>query len=923
MRDTNRGVCGEVYAHDFHVMFVLVGMALGLGFALALVLPVFSAARVSCLQDYLVLRFGSRLPSVLLLLSNLVRYVVGVGLSLHLVSLCVAALTRLPPRLTAPTIAILALLFASVGGLEFSGSGSGSRLQKVLLLTSTALALVIATVDLGGLAKVLQHADLGNKLLIQGLDTETRSRHGTWAAGVLGLALGVKLYGFHQANLRRAVSLSSFAAVGSAMFLSLLPIAFVFLLAAYGGVLAAQLYPAHETTGSIHVSVCVRNLGMASRDALKIRNNFRYMRLTLDQVLPTLVMEQLEFIPGFAGFFLAIVISTAITDMASRYNLLAAILWEQSFSSLFPKIILSPALPTSRRPTPPRAPSMPPTASSLGHSVSTNPEILSLTLEKGDNNAALRPLSSSAAPPPPPPLPPELLREENKKRKCFLFIYKLVICGVSGIVSVGVSVGASHAGVGVWQLWQTTTGVMAGPVVGLFLGALFLPCLSSTSVVFGCTVGWVINSWLFLGSWLSGTTGGLQPLSPHPIPKATLQHIMDKHNLTFESIARLNPSFDCNNMATELLYCPINFLYTTREGVMSTIQHITDVEDTGDRPFEDSTRVYQSYSPERNIYQSDHVPITDKTFNKRLSEEISGTSNSNELYEQGAIEASTEQKSNLRGTQELVDIKSKHNIYPSYKEWLNVSRDSDSRDFFNGLNTSRNEIIPSVSDPRGKSQVSNKTATNGLSLVEQKSLRESNSKELNVFLKNEPERQMDFKDTTLQSRTHLIDLFQQIHLSQSIQKVTTVNKTSNINTSIEGSFENATQIVDEELHVDEINLTTQSLDQNKLSLWYNTSYCYYNSIGTMVSFMAAVVFSILTGSCHPLPPNKDVVSPISYKLFLRLRCPEFSTLFPSCSSQRTIYPIQPSAPADMLHTSKHSERYTTRALSIIQETSGL
>ncbi|XP_035658838.1 sodium-coupled monocarboxylate transporter 1-like [Branchiostoma floridae] len=304
------GTPAEIYSNGTMFWNYVVAYTITILLVARLFIPTFYRLGLTSTYEYLEIRFSKivRLVCTVLFMANMLLYM---GLVLYVPSLALNAVTGLTLWGAVVAVGVVCTFYTTLGGMK---AVMWTDTFQVVVMVAGFLAVIIqGTMDVGGLARVWELNQQGQRLEFFNFDPDPRIRHSSWNVVVGGTFIWLAVYGVNQAQVQRYLSCPS--------------------------VKKAQIAILWNIPGlSILVSfACVSGLVMYARYHDCDPKLMGYIDNS-DQMMPYFVMDILGKFPGMPGLFTACVFSGALSTMSSGLNALAAVALEDFVKPCFPNL---------------------------------------------------------------------------------------------------------------------------------------------------------------------------------------------------------------------------------------------------------------------------------------------------------------------------------------------------------------------------------------------------------------------------------------------------------------------------------------------------------------------------------------------------------------------------------------------------------
>ncbi|KAK7498024.1 hypothetical protein BaRGS_00010612 [Batillaria attramentaria] len=360
---------------------------------------------------------------------------------------------------------------------------------QVLVIFTGFLALMIKGADdAGGWGVVFHRAREGARFTWDlDLDPDPFVRHTFWTLVVGGTFTSLTVYASNQAMLQRYLSVRNINIARTTILLHL-PISEVFLVIAMLSGLV--MYASYYNCDPL-------KLGVVSK---------------ADQLMPLFVMETLGEYPGLPGLFVACVYSAALSTVSSGVNSLAAVTLEDFLRPWMDKL-------TEGR------------FSARLHTI--------MTITSGI--ARMRTLLDTPG-------------EVEDVSACFFSYGVLVFRSTAlfyGLVTIGLAYLAGLMGSTVLQISLSIFGMVGGPLLGLLVVGIFLPCVNSWGAGIGLVCSLCVSLWVGVGAIL------------YPAPRSTQLPPLNTEGCNVTGDVITNSTLTYTFLDSTVTESSLNWNYTT------------------------------------------------------------------------------------------------------------------------------------------------------------------------------------------------------------------------------------------------------------------------------------------------------------------------------------------------------------------------
>ncbi|KAK3876464.1 hypothetical protein Pcinc_002544 [Petrolisthes cinctipes] len=129
------------------------------------------------------------------------------GMFLYAPSLALSTVTNLSVLASMCIMGGICTFYTTIGGVK--AVVYTDVLQTLLMFGGVLVVVILCCRDLGGVANVIDMADLGQRLEFFNMDPSPYVRHTFWSTFTFGFFLVISVVGLNQSTLQRFISVSS------------------------------------------------------------------------------------------------------------------------------------------------------------------------------------------------------------------------------------------------------------------------------------------------------------------------------------------------------------------------------------------------------------------------------------------------------------------------------------------------------------------------------------------------------------------------------------------------------------------------------------------------------------------------------------------------------------------------------------------
>ncbi|XP_037802901.1 sodium-coupled monocarboxylate transporter 2-like isoform X2 [Penaeus monodon] len=293
------GCPGETYGHGLQISMLSAGTVIGVLLATVIFLPVFYPLKMTSINEYLELRFRSRFLRLTIFLVQLVPTFVYSGLCLYAPTLAMASVTPLSVEANIIILGVVCFVYSAMGGLR--AVVWTDVVQMAVVLAGTVSVVVVACVRVGGLEEVWKIAETADRTQLFDLSLNPYKRHTMANVMTMGAVLFLNSYGVSQTNLQRICAVPTIGQARRVLLMNLVGMVAMSILQDFSGICAFATYHGCDPLA-------------------------RGIITSKDQILPYFVMDQMGFIVGMPGLFVAMLYGGSLS-LSSIINSWVAVVW--------------------------------------------------------------------------------------------------------------------------------------------------------------------------------------------------------------------------------------------------------------------------------------------------------------------------------------------------------------------------------------------------------------------------------------------------------------------------------------------------------------------------------------------------------------------------------------------------------------------
>ncbi|KAK7505271.1 hypothetical protein BaRGS_00003433 [Batillaria attramentaria] len=368
----------------------------------------------------------------------------------------------LPMLLSILVAGLVCTIYTAIGGLK--AVIWTDTFQMVIVLGGLLAIIIKGTLEAGGVNAVLEPGGRQPRF-----DPSPFTPYTFWTLVVGGFFTSMTIYGSNQAMIQRYLAMPSTRRAQIALYLNL-PAAVVFTtLLVFLGLLAFARYHDNDPVASCRIQKS-------------------------DQLIPLLVMDMLGGYHGLPGLFVACIFSASLSTVSSGVNALAAVFSSDGHCRAF---LQTDHHTKTQRGSSHRHLQMSRSGMPCVRSKGTRRSILvGPVTGKGHSKSDSRPGRPATSGP----------------GTYHAAIQPTVVALVFGLATIGLAFVAGELGPLILQISLSILGIFGGPLLGLFVLALFVPCANSWGAITGLLSSVAVSFWLAIGSTIQRNNNAPPPI---------------------------------------------------------------------------------------------------------------------------------------------------------------------------------------------------------------------------------------------------------------------------------------------------------------------------------------------------------------------------------------------------------------------------
>ncbi|XP_060082496.1 sodium-coupled monocarboxylate transporter 1-like [Ylistrum balloti] len=295
------GVPAEVYEYGLQYVLQLMGFLLASILAINILVPLLHPLKITSAYEYLELRFKSRAVRLTGTILGILSYTCYIGIVLFGPGVALEAVTGFPQWVSITVVAVASVVYTSIGGLK--AVIWTDVFQAFVMYTGMAAILIKGTMDAGGIKETWRIANENGRINLFNFDPDPRVRHTFWNLFVGSLIRGFGLL-FNQSTIQRVSATPTVRDAKKMLLITTPSFSITLTCAAIEGIVVYAYY---------HSKGC---------------DPLRSKQLTNpNQLIPFMVMDIFENIPGMPGLFMASLFSASLSTLSSGLSSMSALLY--------------------------------------------------------------------------------------------------------------------------------------------------------------------------------------------------------------------------------------------------------------------------------------------------------------------------------------------------------------------------------------------------------------------------------------------------------------------------------------------------------------------------------------------------------------------------------------------------------------------
>ncbi|XP_037079489.1 sodium-coupled monocarboxylate transporter 1-like [Pollicipes pollicipes] len=301
------GSPAEMYMNGTQHWVMVLALLISLPSVALLYLPIFYRCGLTSVNEYLQLRFDNHVLRVLCVLGYLVQTSLYMAIALYAPSLALSSTTDLTLETSIICTAVVATLYTTIGGLK--AVVWADVLQAVVMGAGMVAIVVQGSINVGGFGNIFHISAEHGRMNLFDFSVSPWQRHNFWNLFFGYLFMWTTVMGVNQSAVQRYMSLPTMKAARTACLLNAPANILYISLACLCGL---AIFATYADCDPLRMALIERK----------------------DQLVPYFVLDQMSYLTGLPGLFVACIMSGALSTISSGLNSLAAITWQDFLSNI-------------------------------------------------------------------------------------------------------------------------------------------------------------------------------------------------------------------------------------------------------------------------------------------------------------------------------------------------------------------------------------------------------------------------------------------------------------------------------------------------------------------------------------------------------------------------------------------------------------
>ncbi|XP_056006711.1 sodium/iodide cotransporter-like [Ostrea edulis] len=306
------GLPAETYVYGLQYIWYNVGVMAGLFIGVLIVVPLIYPLKLTSVYEYMELRFQSKWVRIFAMIQGTLYYIFYMGIVLFGPATALESVTDLPYWASVLAVALAAMLYTSIGGIK--AVIWTDVFQTVVMMTGIAAILIQGTISAGGVGNVFNINKATKRLDIIDFNPNPFVRHTFWTLFIGNSIKKISLC-FNPSSIQRISSTSTKSRARKILLIAAPVFCITLSLPLFEGFVAYAYY-------------YTKRCDPLTSGQIKNPN----------QIIPYMVLEIFENLPGMPGLFMASLFSASLSTLSSGLSSLAAMTAEDIVKQIFPSI---------------------------------------------------------------------------------------------------------------------------------------------------------------------------------------------------------------------------------------------------------------------------------------------------------------------------------------------------------------------------------------------------------------------------------------------------------------------------------------------------------------------------------------------------------------------------------------------------------
>ncbi|KAG5670311.1 hypothetical protein PVAND_000587 [Polypedilum vanderplanki] len=294
------GASTEIYLYGTQYVYIIIAIIISAVILDLIMIPVFHKLQITSVYEYLQLRFDKKMRlfgSLMYTISS----ILWLPIVLYVPALAFNQMTSINIHKITPIVMAVCLFYCSLGGMK---AVVYTDFIQIIIMYGTLIVIAIkGTINVGGFLNVIEINLEGKRFEAPDFNLDPTTRHTFWTLVIGGAFLYIAHNALNQNMMQRYLALRTVKEARKSNLIYAIGFIVIILLCCYNGLLLYATY--------YNCDPLTTKLAMAR-----------------DQMLPLLVMQTLNDIPGLSGFFIAGIFSASLSSISTGLNSMACVILE-------------------------------------------------------------------------------------------------------------------------------------------------------------------------------------------------------------------------------------------------------------------------------------------------------------------------------------------------------------------------------------------------------------------------------------------------------------------------------------------------------------------------------------------------------------------------------------------------------------------